>query len=48
VVNSTRPHHVDDSGPATWPEKTISSKVSTVGPDPHGKIPDPCIYEPDL
>jgi hypothetical protein len=27
-----------------WPEKTISSKVSTVGPDPHWKVPDPCIY----
>jgi hypothetical protein len=34
--------------PTTWPEKTISSKVSTVGPDPHGKVLDPCIYGPDL
>jgi hypothetical protein len=48
VVNSTRPHHVDDSGAATWPEKTIYPKVSTVGSDPHGKVPDPCIYGPDL
>jgi hypothetical protein len=48
VVNSTRPHHVDGSRAATWPEKTIYSKVSTVGPYPHGKVPDPCIYRPDL
>jgi hypothetical protein len=48
VVNSTRSHHVDGSGAATWPEKTIYSKVSTVGPDPHGKVPDPCMYGPDL
>jgi hypothetical protein len=40
-VNSARPHHVDGSRAATWPEKTISSKVSTVGPDPHGKVPNP-------
>jgi hypothetical protein len=26
----------------------MSSKVSTVGPDPHGKVPDPCIYGSDL
>jgi hypothetical protein len=39
---------VDGSEAATWPEKTISSKISTVGPDPHGKVPDPCIYRPDL
>jgi hypothetical protein len=26
----------------------ISSKVSTVSPDPHGKVLDPCIYGPDL
>jgi hypothetical protein len=31
-----------------WPKKTISSKVSTVGPDPHEKVSDPCIYGPDL
>jgi hypothetical protein len=37
VVNSTRPHHMDGSGAAAWPEKTIYSKVSTVGPDPMGK-----------
>jgi hypothetical protein len=48
VVNNTRPHHVDGSGAATWPEKLIRSKVSMVGPDPHGKMPDPCIYGPDL
>jgi hypothetical protein len=39
---------VDGSEAATWPEKTISSKISTVGPDPHGKVQDPCIYRPDL
>jgi hypothetical protein len=39
---------VDGSGAATWPEKTIYSKISTVGPDPHGKVSDPCIYGPDL
>jgi hypothetical protein len=48
MVNITRPHHVDGSRAATWPEKTISSKVSTVGPDPYGKVLDPCIYGPDL
>jgi hypothetical protein len=48
AVNSTRPHHMDGSGVATWPGKTISSKVSTVGPDPHGKVPDPYISGPDL
>jgi hypothetical protein len=48
VVNSTRPHHVDGSRAAMWPEKMIHSKVSTVGPDPHGKVSDPCIYGPDL
>jgi hypothetical protein len=34
AVNSTRPHHVDGSGVTTWPGKAISSKESTVGPDP--------------
>jgi hypothetical protein len=48
VVNSTRPHNVDGSGVATWPEKTIYSRVSTVGPNPHGKVSDPCTYGPDL
>jgi hypothetical protein len=24
------------------------SNVSTVSPNPHGKVPDPCIYRPDL
>jgi hypothetical protein len=48
MVNSTRPHHVDGSGAATWPKKMIHSKVSMMGLDPHGKVSDPCIYEPDL
>jgi hypothetical protein len=48
VASSTRPHHVDDSGAATWPEKTICPKASAVGPDPHGKVPDPCVYGPGL
>jgi hypothetical protein len=39
---------MDDSRAAMWPEKTISSKVSTVGPDPHGKVSDPCICRLDL
>jgi hypothetical protein len=47
AVSSTRPHHVDDSGVATWPGKTISSKLPTVGPDPHGRVTDPCISGPD-
>jgi hypothetical protein len=47
-VSSTRPHHVDGSRAATWPERTISSKVSTVGPNPHKKALDPCIYRSDL
>jgi hypothetical protein len=46
--NSTRPHHVDGSGAATWPEKMIYSKVSKVSPNPHGKVSDPCIYRPGL
>jgi hypothetical protein len=48
MVNSTRPHHEDDSGAATWPEKTIYPKVSTVGPDPHRKVSDPYICGLDL
>jgi hypothetical protein len=32
----------------TWPEKMMYSKVSTVSPDPHGKVSDPCIYRPGL
>jgi hypothetical protein len=48
VVNIARPHHVDGFGAAMWPEKTIYSKVSTVGPDPHGKMPNPYVYRPDL
>jgi hypothetical protein len=47
-MNNTRPHHVDGSGAATWLEKAICSKASAVGPDPHGKVPDSCAYEPDL
>jgi hypothetical protein len=47
-VNNIQPHHVDGSGATTWPEKTIYSKVSTVGPDPHGRLSDPCIHKPDL
>jgi hypothetical protein len=31
-----------------WPEETIYSKVSTVGPDPHGKVLDPWIHRLDL
>jgi hypothetical protein len=46
--NSTRPHHVDGSRTATWPEKMIYSKVSTVSQDPNRKVPDPCIYRPGL
>jgi hypothetical protein len=38
--NSAQPHHVDGSRGTTWPEKMIYSKVSTVSPDPHGKVPD--------
>jgi hypothetical protein len=38
---------MDGSRAATWPEKTISSEVSTVGLDPHGKVPDPYISRPD-
>jgi hypothetical protein len=32
---------------ATRSEKTIYSRVTTVGPDPHGEVPDPCTYRPD-
>jgi hypothetical protein len=35
-------------GAATCPEKVIYSKASTVSPDPHGKVLDPCIYGPGL
>jgi hypothetical protein len=34
VENSARPHHVDGSRTAMWPEKTIWSKASAMGPDP--------------
>jgi hypothetical protein len=36
------------SGAATCPKKVIYSKTSTVSPGPHGKVPDPWIYSPDL
>jgi hypothetical protein len=39
---------VVDSRVTTRPENTIYSKVSTVGPDPHGEVPDPRTYRPDL
>jgi hypothetical protein len=48
VNNSAWPHHMGGSGAATWPEKVIYSKASTVSPDPHGKVSDPWIYSPDL
>jgi hypothetical protein len=41
VASSARPRHAGSSWAATWPEKTISSKVSPVGPDPHGKCRTP-------
>jgi hypothetical protein len=41
VVNNTLHHHVDSSGVATWPGKTIYSKISTVGLDPMGKCRTP-------
>jgi hypothetical protein len=37
-----------DSEAATWPEKVMYSKASTMSPDPHGRVPDPWIYGPDL
>jgi hypothetical protein len=36
------------SGAATCPEKVIYPKASTVSPGPHGRVPDPWIYSPDL
>jgi hypothetical protein len=47
-MNSTRLHHVDGSRVAMWPEKTIHSRMPTVGLAPHGKVPDPCSCRPDL
>jgi hypothetical protein len=32
---------VDSSGAATWPEKVIYSKASSVSPDPHGRVSSP-------
>jgi hypothetical protein len=46
--DNTRPLHVGGSGAATGPQKMIYPKGSTVSPDPHGKVPDPCIYSPGL
>jgi hypothetical protein len=40
--NSARPHHMRGSGAATCLEKVIYSKASTVSPDPHGRVSDPC------
>jgi hypothetical protein len=39
---------VDGPSTATWSEKMIHPKVSTVGSGPHGKVPNPCMYRPDL
>jgi hypothetical protein len=39
---------VDGSQVATWPQKTIYCRISTVDSDPHGKVPDPCTYGSDL
>jgi hypothetical protein len=39
---------MDGSRAATWLRKTIYSMVSTVGPDPHGKVPDPWIHSLNL
>jgi hypothetical protein len=39
---------MDGSRAAMWPRKTIYSKVETVGPDPHGKMPDPWRHNPDF
>jgi hypothetical protein len=46
-VNSTRSHHVEGSGVATWPDKTTYSDVNS-GSGPHEKVSDPCTYRPDL
>jgi hypothetical protein len=40
--NSAWPHHMGGSGAATCPEKVMYSKASTVSPDPHGRMSDPC------
>jgi hypothetical protein len=48
AANNARPYHVGGSRAATWSKETIYSKVSTVGPDPHGKALDPWIHRPDL
>jgi hypothetical protein len=38
---------VGGSRATTWLEETIYSKVSTVGPGPHGKVLDPWMHSPD-
>jgi hypothetical protein len=39
---------MDGSRVTMWPEKAIHSKMPTVGPDPHGKMSDPCTCRSDL
>jgi hypothetical protein len=39
---------MDDSGAATSPEKVRYTMISSVDPDPHGKVPDPSIHSLDL
>jgi hypothetical protein len=39
---------VSSTGAAMWPEETIYSMVSTVGPNPHEKVSNPWIHSPDL
>jgi hypothetical protein len=46
--NNTWPHHMGGSGAATCAEKVTYSEASPVSPDPHGKVPNPCIYGPSL
>jgi hypothetical protein len=48
VHNSAGTHHTGGSRATTCPEKVIYSKSSTVSPEPHGRVPDPSIYSPDL
>jgi hypothetical protein len=45
---STRLRRVVGSRDATWPEEVMHSRTSSVGPDFHGRVPDPCTYNPDL
>jgi hypothetical protein len=39
---------MDGSRVTMRPGKAIHSKMPTVGPDPHGKVSDPCTCRPDL